>query len=414
MNNIKLIKKIGALVLVCCMALALFTACGDGDTVMSLTMEGNTYTINEDEFSLIMTIKKLDYCTSLYMPRYLDTEETWNTETEEGSGETLEQFYMNKVLEQTEAILVEKYLFDKYDLEISDETLKKLKDAKKQAITYLGGAGAFKQYYGYTADRYYDIYEVMVARSTAVLEHLMGENGSMKVTDDDLLTFYKENYTGYQYIMLDMKNKVKLDEEGNRIVKKTTETVEGDDHNDEQHTHEVETDSYETEALTDDEKSAKQTLADTILLELKEGTSTFEDLVQKYSDDYYSVNYPEGLFVLEGNTFLYDAVDKKAKELEIGEYTTEAISVNSDAYKFIVKRVELKDAVYNDEHYADLFEGYGDTVKYDKYETHIKSFFESVTIDQAVAGRYTIADTFLSEYADYVFQQYYYNSLGKT
>ncbi len=407
MKNPTIITKLAAFALVLCMAVTMFASCsGSNDTVMSMNIDGKSYTIDENEFSLILTIKKLDYCCNMYMPRYLDTEETWAEKVEDGTQRTLEQYYMDMVLEQTKAVLIEKYLFDKFGLTISDETLKEHKDAEKEAIQYLGGKGAYKQYYGYTAERYYGTYMQMVARSEAVLEHLMGENGEMKVTDENLKKYYEDNYVGYQYIMLDMENKVVLDEDGNRVRETTTSK------NDAGEEVTTEKDSYKTEKLTDDEKSEKQNLAATILAELEAGTATFEDMIAKYSDDYYSVAYPEGLFVLEEGTFLYADVDKEAKELEIGEYTDKAISANSAKEQYIVKRVALKDAVYSDETYADFFESYEDTVKYDKYEEHIKTFHENVTVNEAIAGRYTIADTFLSEYADVNFQYYYYYGLG--
>ncbi len=406
MKNIKLITKLVAFALVLCMAVSMLASCGSNDTLMTMTIDGNTYNLTEKEFSLLMTIKKLDYCCSMYMPRAYDTEETWAKETEEGSGITLESYYKNMILDQAKAILIEKYLFDKFDLTISDETLKTNKESQKTAIKNMGGAGAYKQYYGYTAEQYYTTYQEMVARSEAVLDYLCGENGELKVNDEDLAKFYTENYVGFQYIMLDMKNKVKLDDEGNRIVAKKTQTNENGEKV------EVDSDNYELEELSDEEKSEKQNLAATIFAELEAGTKTFEELIELYSDDYYSVEYPEGLFVVEEGTFLNATVDAEAKKLEVGEYTDEAISVSSDAYQYIVKRVDLKDAVYNDDHYLSLFDGYEDTVMYDKYENHIKTYFENITVDEAVSARYTFTDTFLSEYADVNFQYYYYYGMG--
>ena len=283
MKTTKTITKLLAFALVLCMAVSMFASCGSNDTLMTMTIDGTAYTLTEQEFSLLMTIKKLDYCCSMYMPRYLDTADTWSKETEEGSGVTLETYYKNMILDQAKAILVEKYLFDKFDLTIPAETLKTAKENKKTAIEYLGGAGAYKQYYGYTADQYYDVYMEMVARSEAVLDYLCGENGTLKENDEDLAKFYTENYVGYQYIVLDMANKVKLDEEGNRIVATKTEKNEnGEDVK-------VDADYYETEKLTDEEKSDKQNLAATIFAELEAGTATFEQLIELYSDEYYSV-----------------------------------------------------------------------------------------------------------------------------
>ncbi len=367
--------------------------------VLPVTKDGKTYTISTDEFSLLMKIKKLDICCSMLVTRSRDTASYWATTTDDG--ETYEEYYKNLILEQTKSILVEKYLFDVNGLSISSDKLAGYKSNIKTQNTYYGGKGAYKQYFGYTAADYYNIYMMMVARSEAVVDFLFGENGSQKLTAEDLETYYKENYVGYQFIMLDMENKVKLDEEGNRIIAKE-EDSEGN---------EVDSDSYETEALTDEEKETKQTLVQAILDELAEGAS-FEDMIAKYSDAYYSVEFPEGMFVLKDGTFLSTTITEKIKDLEIGEYTEEAIESNKCQY--IVKRVELKDKVYEDEKYLELFEEYEDTVKYDKYENYIETFFDDITVDEAVAAEYTVADTYLSKYADLYYQQWWSSYLSSS
>ena len=399
MKKGSLILRLLAAALVACLIISAFAACGSAKTLMSVTKDGKTYTISTDEFSLLMKIKKLDICCSMLVTRSRDTASYWATTTDDG--ETYEEYYKNLILEQTKSILVEKYLFDVNGLSISSDKLAGYKSNIKTQNTYYGGKGAYKQYFGYTAADYYNIYMMMVARTEAVVDFLFGENGSQKLTAEDLETYYKENYVGYQFIMLDMENKVKLDEEGNRIIAKE-EDSEGN---------EVDSDSYETEALTDEEKETKQTLVQAILDELAEGAS-FEDMIAKYSDAYYSVEFPEGMFVLKDGTFLSTTITEKIKDLEIGEYTEEAIESNKCQY--IVKRVELKDKVYEDEKYLELFEEYEDTVKYDKYENYIETFFDDITVDEAVAAEYTVADTYLSKYADLYYQQWWSSYLSSS
>lgn len=393
MKKGSLILRLLAAALVACLIVSTLAGCGSAKTLMSVTKDGKTYTISTDEFSLLMKIKKLDICCSMLVTRSRDTASYWATKTDEG--ETYEEYYKDLILKQTKSILVEKYLFDANGLSISSDKLAGYKSNIKTQNTYYGGKGAYKQYFGYTAADYYNIYMMMVARSEAVIDFLFGEDGSQKLTAEDLETYYKENYVGYQFIMLDMENKVVVDEDGNRVIAKEKDS-EGN---------EVDSDSYETEALTTEEKETKQTLAKAILDELAEGAS-FEDMIAKYSDAYYSVEFPEGMFVLKDGTFISSTVTEKVKDLEIGEYTKEAIEVSSSKYQYIVKRVELKDKVYEDEKYLELFEEYEDTVKYDKYEKYIESFFDDITVDEAVAAEYTIADTYLSKYADLYYQQW--------
>lgn len=393
MKKRSLILKLLAAALTACLLVSVLSGCGSVRTLMSYTVDGKTYTIGTDEFELLMKIKKLDICCASLVTRSTDNSSFWGSTTEDG--ETYEDFYKNLIMDQTKAVLVEKYLFDVNGLSISQDKLDGYKSSIKTQNDLYGGRGAYKQYFGYTAADYYNIYMMMVARSEAVSDYLFGENGEYKVTAEDLETYYNENYVGYQFIMLDMENKVKLDEDGNRIVA----TEEDDEGN------ETETDAYETEELTDEEKEEKQTLAKAILDELAEGAS-FEEMIEKYSDAYYSVEFPEGMFVLKDGTFINSTVTEKIKDLEIGEYTEEAISVGSDSYQYIIKRVDLKPKAYEDEKYLELFEGYEDTVMMDKYEKYIETFFDSITVDTAIASEYTMQDTFLSSYADLYYQQY--------
>ncbi len=402
MKKTNLIFKLVAAALVVCLTLSMCVSCnGSNEAVLTLTVDGKDYTMTESEFSLLMKIKKLDYACSMLITTSQDAS-VWSQVYDEEEGTTYEDVYKELIVKQAKAILVEKYLFDSLDLTISEDKLAEHREEMTSEIKSQGGKGAYKQYYGYTANDYYTTYVQMVDRSELVLDELYGEDGAYKVTDEDLAKYYTENYVGYQFIMLDMENKVVRDDDGNRIV----ETEEDEDGN------EVESDAYKTEALSDDEKSEKQILADKILAELEAGTATFEELIEKYSDEYYSVEFPEGQFVLADGTFIDSTVTEAVKDLEIGEYTTEAISVNSDAYQYIVKRVELKENAYNDDKYLELFDGYEDTVMYDKYETYVMTFFDKITVNETVLAKYTMANTFLSEYADAYYQYYLYYYYG--
>lgn len=406
MKKTNLFIKLLAAALAVCFTLAVLTGCGDsGETAMTYEKDGKSFTLTEDDFALLMKIKKIDYFCNMLYTTQKDTATFWATDSGT-DGKTNEQFYKELVVDQAKAILVEKYLFESLDLTLSQDVLDKNNKSKKDAIKQYGGTGFYKQKFGYSANDYYDVYMQMVNRSEALLEKLCGEGGEYAVTDEDLEKYYQENYVGYQFIVLDMENKVVLDEEGNRVIA-TTKDAEGN---------ETEADYYKTEALTDEEKSEKQTLAKTIFAELEAGTMSFEELVQKYSDEYYSVAFPEGQFVLADGTFINATVTEKVKDLEIGEYTEEVISVDSDKYQYIVKRIDLKEKVYDADAYLDLFDGYDVTVKYDKYENLIQSYLEDVVVNDTVVSAYTMKDTPLSDYVDDYYQNYlyyYYYGIGQ-
>lgn len=397
MKKNNLLLKLAALILAVCLTALTFVGCGNASkTVMQLDKDGKTYAFSADELSLLMKIKKLDYACSMLLTRSRDDASFWAQSTEiDGKTVTYEDYYKDLIVKQAKSILVEKYLFETYGLSVSKDKLGEYKDAIKTQNTYYGGKGAYKQYFGYSASQYYNTYMMMVARSEAIVDYLYGENGTSKVTAEELEAYYQDNYVGYQFIMLDMENKVKLDEEGNRVVTKTTDS----DGN------EIDGDTYETEKLTDEEKEAKQNLAKDILKQLEEGAS-FEEMIQKYSDEYYSVEFTDGMFVLKDETFLSQTINDKVKDLEIGEYTKEEISVSTNKYQYIVKKVELKPGVYQDEKYLELFGNYEDSVKFDKYENFIETFYDQIQVEDAAIAEYTLAETYLSKYADLYYNQY--------
>ncbi len=397
MKTTSIITKIVATALALCFALCVLVGCGGSNSAaMTLTKDGKTYVITEAELGLLMKIRKLDYCCQLYITTSVDTPELWADYADDEQTQTYGQFYTSQIHLQTQSILAEKYLFDLYGLELSKDTLDGFKTSAKTAATNYGGKGAYKQYFGYTAEQYYDTYMPMVERSEALVEYLYGENGVEKVTADEKETYFNDNYVAYQFIMLDMTTGVKVDENGDRVRKTDTD----EDGN------EILLDEYETVTMTEDEKAEKQLLAKLILTELEKGAS-FEELVMKYSDDYASVKYIDGAYALKDGTFINATVTQAIEGLEIGEVTPEAISVSSDAYQYIVKRVELVEGAYENDTYADLFEDFEDTVQFAKYEEKLNAILEEIVVDTTVTAKYTIEDTFLSSYADDYYAQIY-------
>lgn len=380
------------------MALAL-CSCGSKTLMTFKADNGKTYTVTASEMNFLMVFTKQNLFIGWGLYSAYDTASAVWGSTYGSTEQTYDKYYTAYVQSQLKSILVEKYLFDKYDLTLNKETLDGYKKEIATAKANQGGAGSYKQYYGYTTTEYYN-YQVAVEKSKAIIEYLYGENGIDPVTDTEKETYYTENYVGYQYIMLNMKTKVKVDEDGNKVLK----TEKDDDGN------VTDTDVYDTEDLTDEESEEKQLLPAKLLAQIKEGAD-FGTLAAEYSDDYYSAKYPKGVFVLSTQQFINN--EKTASDtiaaLKVGEYT-EALTVGDGEYTYIVKRVDLIDKVYDSEDYADLFSEYGDTVKYNKYDGVVEVYSDTVTEDATALEKYTMEKTFLSKYVDYYYQISKYSS----
>lgn len=430
MKNKNLWLKLIAMALVVCTATLLFAGCNKKaeTTVMSFTADnGKTYTINEQEFDMLMKIRKRIFFCNLLYTTSKDTASFWNEKNSTEKEKTNEQYYKDLVMDQVKAVLVEKYLFEANNLTISQDTLDGYKTSIKTAEKEQGGKGAYKQYYGFTAKANYEIYEPMVDRSEMLYKALCADDAMLAATAETLKAYYEEHYVGYQYIMIDLKNKVVTDENGNRVVNTKKEKDETGKEV------EVPGDSYKTEKYDstkeEDKKAmeAKQNLGASILKELEAKTITFEEAIAKYSDAYYSVEFAEGTFVDKESVFLNSTVNDKVKDLEVGEQYAEVIA--SGDYHYIVKKVPLKAGVYEeyekDENgeikkdeegknienkYFDQFKDFEETVEYDSYEKYVESFFDKITVDTAITDKYTMQKTFLSPYVDYYYQMilYYY------
>lgn len=422
MKTSKIFCKVLALVIVAAMLVCMLASCSS-KKLMTLEIDGKEYSVTADEYKTFMTIVKMNvYLNSLSS----SAAESYLWKAKFDDDQTYEEYYSEYVQKVMKTTLVEKYLFDKYDLKLSDATLAGYKESMKSDISNAGGAGAYKQYYGYTAKQYYDYYKKAADMSNAIIDHLYeGDNALYPVTDDEKEAYYNEHYSGYMIIYLDMNNAIAKDDDGNYIgldsskneYKISVNVVDGELKMEnlgrvdgEEMKDDVTITSFKTEALSEDDVKTKSNLPELIIDELDAGAD-FKELALKYSDDYTSYLYSNGVFISDtGYIVNNDDVMDPVRELEIGE-NTDAISISDGKYVYIVKRIELKEKAYDSEEYEDLFSSYSEDVMYDKYDNYIDEYFDKITVDTDAVSEYTMASTYLSKYVD-DFYNYYVSLFG--
>lgn len=418
MKTAKTFIKITAFVLVLAMALTVLASCGKKNAVMTLEADGKTYTISEAEYDTFMKIIKANFFIS---SGYSSTYDSliWAISANEDGTETYDDHYTEYVREIVKTDLVEKYLFDKYGLKVSDATIAGNKENVKKLNDNYNGRGAYKRYFGYTAQNYVDYYEMSTVRSDLIIKYLYkGENPVDPVTDEDKKEYYDEKYEAYMFIYLDMNNKIEKDDDGNYIgvdssnnkyileIKKDedgTVTIENKGRVDGTETDltKVTITGFSTVALTDEEIDEKATLPDKIIKELDENNGDFKDIMLEYSDEYVSFVYENGVVISDTGYFVAnDSVMNPSRELEVGEHT-EPISVSDSKYVYIVKKIEKPGKAYEEEEYKDLFTDYEDTVMYDKYQKIIDEYLEMITYDETTLAKYKMSTTYLTPYVDY-------------
>jgi hypothetical protein len=430
MKNTSKFSKMLALVL-CVAILALAVAsCGKSKNVaMSYEMDGETYTLSEAEYAMLMIIMKQNlFSNYIYYGQYYgpaDNAAFWNTKTDEGK--TYEQLHTENALKIAKSVVVEAYLAKKYNLMDangklnfgSDEALKKEYETAVSEIATtvksLGGTGAYRRYYGYMPAELENYY-TFTYRSKLVLNSVFDEK---PLTEEELEKYYTENFKQYIIIMINKEEDIKyekdkdgefvLDENGNKkpyyvVTDKTGSTKYVTDISekylkDNEYTLAY---SYQYEKITDTaRKDQKKELVDEILQKLKDGAS-FEELAMEYSDEMLTHYYKPG-YMVDGDLINDKAVIDAIKDLEIGKYTEKAITVQSK-YDYIIKRVDLteKASTHADENaedktYAALFKDYVTAVETKTYSDKIEEMAKSVVVNTAVTSKYTMQGTYLSK-----------------
>ncbi len=392
--------KILSLVLCAAMLMLALASCGKGDNVLTFTADGKEYTLTESEFDFMMMYRKYQIFYANGYPSSYDALLWTNKETDSSITQV--------IIDTAKTVIVEKYLMEKFGLELDEKEVKELKDEYKASIKQWGGQGAFKANYGWTADQMMQ-YDLAIKNNTMIRDYLYNtETGVEKVTDAELEEYFNDNYKQYQIIMIDTTKDISKDDDGNKeyvVYDKDGKEVTVTDiskENLEENKYSLAY-AYKYVDLEDgsERKEEKIALVDEILSELKDGAD-FKELALKYSDEFLTEYFEDG-YIIEGDLINDEDAIEALNKLEIGDYTEKAISLESGAYYYIIKRVALEEKAYTqadegaeDTEYAELFEDYSTTVADSKYEKFLEEYINAVVENKEVLATYSMLTTKLS------------------
>lgn len=164
-------------------------------------------------------------------------------------------------LDQTVTAQIIRLKCEELGLSLDDEELQSLEDDKKEFIESLGGKYAYLDFLRESAltDRSYDAFQEDSLYYDKLYEYLCAE-ATEYYTDENLRQFFSENYINVKYIRLSI-----VDENGNTI--------------------------------SEIDKAAKLTLANTLLTQALQEGSDFDALIAQYNDDAVMEMNPQGLVV---------------------------------------------------------------------------------------------------------------------
>ena len=232
----KYIVRILALLLVAAMLILPLSSCSSGKKLLTLKVDGKTYSISVNLYELMLSITKgsLDaYGYTLQGKRPTDSAFWDMMDTFDGlTYQTAEAYYRQKVLEDCKTYLVALYLFDQYDLKLSESVLQEIEDTMEEFVLTDGEGSKTKlnsvlAEYGVNYKMLKEYY-IMRAKFQAVQEHIYsstGPNVKNQYVSDHYVHFYQIFLANYTYVYETDKNgdTVYYNPSTNQVLYKVTE-----------------------------------------------------------------------------------------------------------------------------------------------------------------------------------------------
>ncbi len=355
-------KKIALLTAVVMLILTM-VGCGSAPVAISF---GSTE-ITANMFNYWMSTYKAVYLYSL-LGTTTDNPQLWAMQFTEGItyGDYLGALAASDIA--TKAVCHE--LFAEYALELTDEDTKTIEDHIEKITTATGGKAQLNSAlsaFGVNIDilRQINIFDAKVAK---LQEHLYGEDGIQKATEEELDKFFKENYYRAKYIFISTKFEYERDENGEVLIDEEQGT-------------------YKTRELTSDEITAKKALAEELDQKVKDGED-FDALVLEHSMDLGLQTFTDGYYFMTTSAYVTQEIINEVASMSVGETKT----VTNDNGTWIVRRYELEDKAYDEEMNAPLFSNFKASVNTIKLQELVASYSNALVIDPKVIASYPIGN----------------------
>ena len=263
------------------------------------------------------------------------------------------------------------YLFDSYGLKLTSAELKSI-DMMIVGMNaaYDGGSAVendeiFKEL-GINED---DLKAILTldAKTGALQDHLYGEDGASKITDEQKEKYYRENYYRFRLLYL-MNGDFIRDDDGNIVYNEDGNAT--------------------VKEISDARYEEKLELAKTVLAEVRAGADITEYL-DKYSDELEKDDYKNGRYlssVSEYGTLISGSVMK----LQIGE----AGLLDSKNGIYVIQRIELDPGAWNDSENeaGGDFSNFEQLVTEYEFDEFLKPYTAKIETDEEITGKYKMED----------------------
>lgn len=428
----KFTVRISAMLLVALMLILPLSSCGGGQKLLTLKADGKTYSISINLYELMLsatkgTLDAYNYTLEGHRPSqdaFWDIMDTYDGEKMETSND----FYRKKVLEDCKSYLLALYLFDKYELELTESAKKEIEDLMDELVKTDGDGSKAKlnsvlANYGVNYKMLKEYYTIK-AKFKAVQEHIYsttGPNVKNEYVSEHYVHFYQLFLANYTYVYETDKNgdTIYYNTSTNQILYKETEFtqttatggIEKDSkgqiiyYTDVTRTHisydtekgqpsykiDKDGESYVTKPMTEDELDRLVERANDLYQDLQ-GVSkdAFVAKVNAESDDKQAAIYTDGYYLQKGMDFsasgqdyMYlDTIVEKLSDpnVKVGD----VIMIPSPSGYHILMKCAPTDKAYEIEANNVWFSGFASALTAELFADRCDSYMEQINLNGKV------------------------------
>ena len=367
------------LALICALAMVIVPALALSSCGKAAVMTCGNVEITEDLYEYWMGAYKAKLIESYSDVK--DTDAYWSSMINDT--QTAEEYLTEMVDTIIRHKLVSVYLFDQSGFTLTDKEREDLNEYLELIVsnfTENGKKSEFNEYCEPFGIDYKGVRNMLIMefKTEALGERLFGEKGKSPLSANEFNKYYQEEYCRMKEIWINTSFKYVTDEDGKRVT-------------DEQG-------YYKTVDLNEEEKAAAEARAAELEAAL-EGVTTdaeFEALIDKYSDFEMNKEYPNGMYLCAGTTYI-DKVVNASLKLEVGEMT----SVESSYGKHYIRSYPLVDGAYEDKANEDFFGDFkAQAINY-YLETELAKYKDMIEVNAELKNTLTITKVTTNKYYFY-------------
>lgn len=258
-------------------------SCTSGEKTVAMSVE-DSGNVSINFLYLLTSIQK-----SMYSDMVASYGGDWKAVVNPETGETFSDMLHSLVIKSAQSSLICEYLHDTvYGLSLTDEQIQSI-DTQVQSMAQSYGSKELleEKLSTYSADietlkRYFEL----SIKQANLYNAFYSESGVHKITDEQIMKYFEDNYSVVTHIYFNTVSKVKPD--GTAV------------------------------SLTDEEKAHKEEVAQDVYNRLLAGEDFYELRTQYSEDAYESEYYPNGFFVTYDTSFPTEFT-VAAMEMEVGD-----------------------------------------------------------------------------------------------